>query len=388
LSRNNTELGSSFLMYDVAIVGYGPVGATLAGLLGQLDLNVAVFEKSKDIVRPRISAVQVPLSKDSSNREIWSLFSSVSESGMLIKSETFSNLHGWQYPIFRGKAFLGGDGMLLAARVFTSQGTFGYSKSYAVLGGHRNVEISQEIARSRGAVYPYAFTLSTKLKHLPRWISLRFIFGRIASTVDAGIADIAGIADDAGFRGEGDTRVVRLGGVTAVVRDLKGLRYIERLLAEPGREFHVLDMVAVEAGWLPTHVAANDGLDDDGRLAARGVPVLDERAREAYRRRLAEVDDDIEEATAMNDIARRELAERDREYLIAELRSAVGLGGAHRSTGGSAERARTAVTRSMRYALARLAEHHPLAAAHLDQRVRTGIYCSYVPDELAPIRWR
>jgi hypothetical protein len=150
----------------------------------------------------------------------------------------------------------------------------------------------------------------------------------------------------------------------------------------------VLDMVAVEAGWLPTHVAANDGLDDDGRLAARGVPVLDERAREAYRRRLAEVDDDIEEATAMNDIARRELAERDREYLIAELRSAVGLGGAQRSTGGSAERARTAVTRSMRYALTRLAEHHPLAAAHLDQRVRTGIYCSYVPDELAPIDWR
>ena len=207
-------------------------------------------------------------------------------------------------------------------------------------------------------------------------------------TLTAAVAAVADIADEAVFRGEGDTRVVRLGGVTAVVRDLKGLRYIERLLAEPGREFHALDMVAVEAGWLPTHVAANSGLDDDGRLAARGVPVLDDRAREAYRRRLAEVDDDIEQATAMNDIARRELAERDREYLIAELRSAVGLGGAQRSTGGSAERARTAVTRSMRYALTRLAEHHPLAAAHLDQRVRTGIYCSYVPDELAPIRWR
>jgi hypothetical protein len=145
------------------------------------------FEKTKDVVRPRISSVQVPLNKDSSNREIWSLFSSVSESGMLIKSETFSNLRGWQYPIFRGKAFLGGDGMLLAARVFTSQGSFGYSKSYAVLGGHKNVEISQEMARSRGAVYPYAFTLSTKLKHLPRWISVRFIFGRIARLLQSGL---------------------------------------------------------------------------------------------------------------------------------------------------------------------------------------------------------
>jgi len=43
-----------FLMYDVAIVGYGPVGATLAGLLGKLDLKVAVFEKSKEIYpKPR-----------------------------------------------------------------------------------------------------------------------------------------------------------------------------------------------------------------------------------------------------------------------------------------------------------------------------------------------
>ncbi len=195
------------------------------------------------------------------------------------------------------------------------------------------------------------------------------------------------------FRREGDTRVVRLGGHATVIHDLKGLRYIERLLAEPGREFHVLDLVAVENGSLPTISRSSDGRGDDGRgddgrLAAGGLPVLDERAREAYRRRLSEVDEDIEEATAMNDIARRELAERDREYLIAELRGAVGLGGSHRSTGGSGERARTAVTRSLRYALARLAEHHPVAASHLEQRVQTGTYCSYAPDSLAPIDWR
>jgi hypothetical protein len=115
--------------------------------------------------------------------------------------------------------------------------------------------------------------------------------------------------------------------------------------------------------------------------------VLDDQAREAYRRRLAEVDDDIDDATAMNDLARRELAERDREYLIAELRSAVGLAGRHRSTGGSSERARTAVTRSVRYALARLAQHHPAAATHLEQRVRTGTYCCYHPDPISIVEW-
>jgi tetratricopeptide (TPR) repeat protein len=201
-----------------------------------------------------------------------------------------------------------------------------------------------------------------------------------ATTVDR--VDLTGV-----FRLEGGIRRVHLAGQVAVVQDLKGLRYMERLLAEPGREFHVLDLVAAEHGSTMVVGPGSDEPVDDGRLAASGVPVLDDRAREAYRRRLAEVEEDIAEANAMNDPARRELAERDREYLIAELRSAVGLGGRERTKGGSAERARTAVTRSLRYALARLADQAPLAATHLEQRVRTGTYCSYVPDPIAPVDW-
>ena len=82
-----------------------------------------------------------------------------------------------------------------------------------------------------------------------------------------------------------------------------------------------------------------------------------------------------------------ELAQRDREYLIAELSSAVGLGGRTRSVGGSAERARTSVTRSLRYALQRMGTHHPALAAHLEQHVHTGTYCVYEPDPIAPLIW-
>ena len=54
------------------------------------------------------------------------------------------------------------------------------------------------------------------------------------------------------------------------------------------------------------------------------------------------------------------------------------------SVGGTAERARTSVTRSLRYALGRLAAHHPALAAHLEQSIHTGTYCVYTPDPLAP----
>jgi tetratricopeptide (TPR) repeat protein len=190
------------------------------------------------------------------------------------------------------------------------------------------------------------------------------------------------------FRREGDTRTICFGGLTLSVRDLKGYRYLERLLADPGRELHVLDLSGAENGSLATGPTVSDDIEDRYGGVGAGLFVIDDEARQAYRRRLADVDEDIEDARQMNDIRRLELAQADREYLIAELSRAVGLGGRARTTGGTAERARVSVTRSVRYALGRLADHHPTLAAHLEQSVHTGTYCRYAPDPLAPIEWR
>ena len=179
------------------------------------------------------------------------------------------------------------------------------------------------------------------------------------------------------FRREGDIWCVGFGDDTVLLHDLKGLRYLARLLAEPGREFHALDLVAVEAGGAPPE-RRGDGLG----------PLLDEQAKQAYRRRLVEIEDDIEEARRHGDDEREALAEADREFLLRELARAVGLGGRDRPVGASTERARTSVTRSIRYALARVREHHVAVADHLDHAVRTGTYCAYEPDPHAPTRWR
>jgi hypothetical protein len=157
-------------------------------------------------------------------------------------------------------------------------------------------------------------------------------------------------------------------GTEIVLPDLKGMQYLAVLLARPGDEFKALDLCG-----------AHDIADP--------IPVIDEEARRAYRRRLAEVDQDITDAEANHDAARAERARCDREFLLAELSSAVGLGGRLRGTGGAAERARTSVTRSLRYALSRLTEQHRTLGEHLGRTVCTGSYCSYVSDPIAPITW-
>lgn len=183
----------------------------------------------------------------------------------------------------------------------------------------------------------------------------------------------------AAFELNGSTVTITFSGRTVHLRDLVGLRTIRRLLAEPGREFHVLDLVSSgPAGELPPA----------GFHLEAGMPVIDEQAKAAYKRRLDEIDEDIAAAETEGDMDRLELARIDRDFLAHELAAAVGLGGRDRRTGDPAERARTSVARSLRYSLTVLAEHDPVLAAHLRLHVQTGLYCSYQPDPVAPITWQ
>lgn len=180
------------------------------------------------------------------------------------------------------------------------------------------------------------------------------------------------VAEPRAFRREGDYWLVVFDGQTVRLRDLKGMHYLARLLATPGREHHVLDLVSAES----RRGAAGDA-----------GAVLDTRAKEAYRRRLAEIEDDIDQARAVGDGERAAQADAERDFLVRELSRAFGLGGRERRAGSASERARVAVTRAVRQAMARIAEHHPRLGEHLDHTIRTGTYCAYAPDPHGSAGW-
>jgi hypothetical protein len=116
-----------------------------------------------------------------------------------------------------------------------------------------------------------------------------------------------------------------------------------------------------------------------------GTVVLDEQARTAYRRRLRELDDAVEDAEAAGDGARTERARAEREFLLDELAAATGLGGRSRRLGDDTDRARKAVTMRIRNAIARIRPAHPSLARHLTAAVHTGRVCSYDPEQ--PVVW-
>ena len=203
------------------------------------------------------------------------------------------------------------------------------------------------------------------------------------------VIDAAGDADHPGPGGLTLTRedafwVVAYAGERTRLPDSLGLRYLDLLVRQPGRELTAVELVRLAAASPAGPGPARTGARADGLHEATGAPaedVLDAQARAAYRQRLADLDDELAEAQEWNDTERASRIRAEKDFLIRELAAATGLGGRSRQLGSESERARLNVTRAIRTAIARIRDHGPDAAAHLDQAVRTGSRCCYAPPE-------
>lgn len=180
------------------------------------------------------------------------------------------------------------------------------------------------------------------------------------------------------FRRDGEYWTVGYRGLLVTLRDTKGVRDLARLLAEPRREVHVLNLMAegIDTQSISSAHAAEAGLAIEGR----GEPLIDQTARAEYKRRIAELEGDIEEAQERRDAEAAAAARLELDNLIAQLTSAYGLDGRPRRSPDHVERARKAVSRRLRDAMARIAQAHPRLARHLDASIRTGAFCSYEPE--------
>jgi hypothetical protein len=108
--------------------------------------------------------------------------------------------------------------------------------------------------------------------------------------------------------------------------------------------------------------------------------VLDQQALSAYRRRLRDLDQELDEAEEWSDLGRLDTLRTEREALLDELASATGLGGRPRTTGASRERARIAVKKAISAAIDRIETIDGPLARHLKTRIHTGSACVYEPD--------
>jgi hypothetical protein len=223
---------------------------------------------------------------------------------------------------------------------------------------------------------------------------------RGAAEIPAAIVLQSGsLPEQAIFRKEGEYWTVGRGGTAFRLKHTKGLGYLAHLLRHPAAEFHVLDLAGGVAGQRDagqTNLSAhglprlNDDLEKAGiQIASLGDAgeMLDEQAKVAYRRRLSELREELEEAKTAGNVDRAEQAEQEIDALTSELSRAVGLGGRNRRAASASERARQSILKTIKSVVERIAQSDARLGELFARCIKTGNFCSYQPDPNFPIAW-
>jgi hypothetical protein len=191
------------------------------------------------------------------------------------------------------------------------------------------------------------------------------------------LADRSSVAtrEESLFLRHNDYWIIRYRGHAALLKSTRGLHYLLVLLREPGREFHVTELLASPMA-VPT-----------GGLYA-GVPVLDAQAKAEYERRINDLRQDLNQAEQFNDLQRKTEAQNELQAIADHLASAVGLGDRDRRISSDAERARSAVTKCIKKAVREIGKAIPSLGYHLAARIKTGYFCSYHPHPDRPVAWK
>ncbi|MBI3782681.1 MAG: AAA family ATPase [Deltaproteobacteria bacterium] len=167
---------------------------------------------------------------------------------------------------------------------------------------------------------------------------------------------------------EGDYWTLRAGETALRLKDSKGLRYLARLLQQPGTSFY----------------AAH--LQGTGRSRRNPGSIFDPTAKNVYQERLRELHADVDEAQRLNDPGRAARAQSEIDALAREVAEAAGIGARQKKIGSEAERARINVTRAIAAAMRRIRTHDQNLGRYLAITVSTGNFCVYRPEafRLAP----
>lgn len=198
------------------------------------------------------------------------------------------------------------------------------------------------------------------------------------------------------FRKEGDFWTIAYEGSVFRLKDSKGLGYLAQLLARPRREVHVLDLFTGGESQPESRGATSYRDMTQAQLAEIGLggrdsvdagAMLDPQAKAAYKRRLQDLQEDLEEADAFNDPERSARAQAEIDALVQALAASVGLGGRDRKAASGAERARLNVTRAIKAAVEKIGQNNVSLGQHLTVSLNTGMFCSYTPDPGLPATW-
>ena len=165
-----------------------------------------------------------------------------------------------------------------------------------------------------------------------------------------------------GFLKEGELWKCSFEGASVYLAEVKGFYDLQKLLAHPGQPFHCAELMGMA-------------------LTAEGEPLIDEKAKRAYQKKILDLQEEISQSEADNDFERSGRLQEEYEQMLEHLSQSLGLQGKIRKSGNPVEKARSAITWRIRNAISKIEKVHLSLGKHLSNSIKTGTLCSYVPEK-------
>ena len=184
------------------------------------------------------------------------------------------------------------------------------------------------------------------------------------------------------FKRSGDFWLLRFDGEddSVSVRNLIGLTYIADLLGSPDRAISCLEMQARGGASIDAKFVGDQGNEDLRLDDPAPQDLLDDIARKQYKERLESIEEEISEAESNNDRAKVEVLKTEKDMIVSQLESAIGIRGRPRPFTTPIEKARKAVSNAINNAIEAIGKHHSQLAEHFRTRVEKGTSCRYNSD--------
>ena len=167
-------------------------------------------------------------------------------------------------------------------------------------------------------------------------------------------------------------------------QDSQGLRYLKHLLLEQGKTLSAVELSALvnqpdesTEQQVATVLLARDDEEQENDAESLQMTfggdageVIDEKARNVYRRQIQKLTDQLDEAQEFGDVERAEKIREEIKFLTRELRASVRPDGRPRRDKSTAKRAYDAVNKALKKTQDDLTQHCPDLGKHLTNSLK------------------
>ena len=148
------------------------------------------------------------------------------------------------------------------------------------------------------------------------------------------------------------------------LRDSKGLHNIAQLIKQVNERIFCVELMGGQI------------------YESSAIKAFDQKAKLTYHKKLRDIQEDIEEAERLSNSTQLEKLYKEYDDLVVYLTRSMGLGQKARKINNSIDKARSAVTWRIRNVIKKMEKEHEALARHLKNSIKTGTFCSYMPEKL------